>query len=821
MAEFELPRGTVTFLFTDIEGSTRLIEELGEDGYVQALAEHRRLLRNAFAARGGVEVDTQGDAFLYAFADPSEALAAAAEGQEALAVGRVMVRIGLHTGEARLTGEGYAGRELHRAARIAVCGHGGQIVVSAATRALVDADLTDLGEHRLKDFPEPVALFQLGREAFPPLKTISNTNLPRPASSFVGRQRERDELVDLLRDGTRLVTLSGPGGSGKTRLGIEAATELVPNFKAGVFWVGLAALREPAVVIETIAQTLGAKDGLAEDIAERELLLLLDNFEQLVEAAPELGQLLERCPNLKLLVTSRELLRIRGEVEYPVPPLAEPEAVELFCARSQLEPDEAIVELCRRLDELPLALELAAARTKVLSPAQILERLSQRLDLLEGGRDADPRQRTLRATIAWSHDLLDDRERDLFARLAVFRGGCTLEAAEQVAAADLNTLQSLVEKSLLRRTNDRFWMLETIREYARERLVESGLDAELRQRHAEHFVALGERWAREEETSGVRAEYFDLHASDDDNFRSALEWARDRGEGEMLVRLVAFLCAYWKIRGFLREYRTWVPLALERGSSPPLAYRKLLVDAAWQKFYAGDLDGAAALAAELRRRADEAQDTKHIMRAMTLSAVIAGETGDPAETRRHLIAVRDLAIEIGDRATEVTSTINLATFALNRGDFRAAVESSSAAVELCRELPPELVDETDVSAALLNLGWSALGLDDHALAADSFRESLSVARRLGAVGRIADSAEGLAAALIAGHQEERGAQLLGAAAALRHEIEMGARDDHDEQVHDRALADAQAALGDAAFAEAWTRGEAMTAEEIVAFSEAE
>jgi adenylate/guanylate cyclase family protein len=242
----ELPSGTVTLLFTDIEGSTRLIEELGEDGYVLALAEHRRLLRSAFSAHGGVEVDTQGDAFLYAFADPVGALAAAAQGQQALASGHVKVRMGMHTGAVHTTSEGYAGRELHRAARIAASGHGGQVVLSSATRALVDGDLTELGEHRVKDFVEPVALFQLGTERFPPLKTISNTNLPRPASSFVGREREREEVLGLLRNGSRLVTLSGPGGSGKTRLALEVGSELVGDFKAGVFWVGLAPLRDPA-----------------------------------------------------------------------------------------------------------------------------------------------------------------------------------------------------------------------------------------------------------------------------------------------------------------------------------------------------------------------------------------------------------------------------------------------------------------------------------------------------------------------------------------------------------------------------------------------
>src|SRR2546423_7750878 len=277
----DLPAGSVTLLFTDIEGSTRLIERLGEDGYVQALAEHRRLLRSALSEHGGVEVDTQGDAFLFAFVDPVEALAAAADGQEALASGPVLVRMGVHTGELQLTGEGYAGRELPRAAQIAASGHGGRVVVSAATWGLVDEELIELGEHHLKDFDEPVALFQLGSQRFPPLKTISNTNLPRPASSFIGRERELRELLHTIR-GARLVTLTGPGGSGKTRLAIEAAATLVPSYKAGVFWIGLAALRRPALVSETISQTLGAKDGLAEHIVACELLLLLDNLEQVI-----------------------------------------------------------------------------------------------------------------------------------------------------------------------------------------------------------------------------------------------------------------------------------------------------------------------------------------------------------------------------------------------------------------------------------------------------------------------------------------------------------------------------------------------------------
>src|SRR5947209_1840250 len=317
----ELPSGVVTFVFTDIEGSTRLLDEVGETRYEELLAQHRRTVRYAFSCQGGVEVDTQGDAFFYVFADAGSALQAAAEAQAALAGGPIAVRMGAHTGEARRGESGYVGREVHRAARIAAAGHGGQVIVSAATAETAAAELIALGEHRLKDFAEPVSLFQLGSDEFPPLKTVSNTNLPRPASSFVGRRHERDELVSLLSNGTRLLTLSGPGGAGKTRLALEAAAELVPAFKAGVFWVALAALRDPALVSETIAQTLGAKDGLAEHIGERELLLLLDNLEQVIEAAPELASLVEICPNLRLLITSRELLRVRGELEYAVPPL--------------------------------------------------------------------------------------------------------------------------------------------------------------------------------------------------------------------------------------------------------------------------------------------------------------------------------------------------------------------------------------------------------------------------------------------------------------------------------------------------------------------
>jgi predicted ATPase len=546
----DLPSGSVTFLFTDVEGSTKLLHELGAEEYAETLAEHRRILRQAFGAHGGVEVDTQGDAFFVAFPTAPAALAAAAEALEGLSAGSIRVRMGIHTGTAHVAEEGYIGADVHKGARIAAAGHGGQALLSKETRDLVDVDVTDLGEHRLKDFEGPVWIFQLGSTRFPPLKTISNTNLPRPASSFVGRNKELEDIAALLQDGARLLTLTGPGGSGKTRLALEAGAALVPEFRNGVFWIGLAPLRDPGLVLETVAETLGAKNGLADYIAERELLLLLDNLEQVVEAAPELASLVETCPSLRMLVTSRELLRVRGEVEYPVLPLAEPEAVELFCTRARAEPDETVHELCRRLDNLPLALELAAARAGVLSPGQILERLSTRLDLLKGGRDADPRQQTLRATIAWSYGLLIPEEQRLFARLAVFAGGCTLDAAEEVAAADLDTLQSLVDKSLLRHTDERFWMLETIREYAVEQLREREEKATIHGRHLDHYLALAERAYEEQLASESR--WAPIVEAEHDNIRAALDWAQD-GRPAAEAQLAGAVAPYWMLRGHAPE----------------------------------------------------------------------------------------------------------------------------------------------------------------------------------------------------------------------------------------------------------------------------
>ncbi|HJU37543.1 MAG TPA: adenylate/guanylate cyclase domain-containing protein [Gaiellaceae bacterium] len=472
----ELPRGTVTFLFTDIEGSTRLLDELGAEEYGNALAEHRRVLRGAFGRNGGVEVDTQGDAFFVAFPTAPGALEAAREAQDELGL---PVRMGLHTGTPLLTDEGYVGTDVHRAARIAAAGHGRQVLVSTATAALVDSsELRDLGEHRLKDLSAPERIFQLGDAEFPPLKTLYRTNLPIPATPFLGREHELGDVRELLvREDARLLTLTGAGGSGKTRLALHAAGEAAEAYPDGVWWVPLAPLADPADVGPAAARALGGGGTLPELVDGRRLLVLLDNFEHVVEAAPDVAAVLAECPRADVLVTSRERLRLQGEHVYPVPVLARAEARRLFVTRARaaqpdFEPDEHLDELCSRLDDLPLALELAAARTSLLSTEQLLERLGNRLDLLRGARDAETRQQTLRATIEWSYELLEPDERTLLAALSVFRGGWTLEAAEQVAGADLDLMQSLVDKSLVRRwESGRFGMLETIREFAAEQLT--------------------------------------------------------------------------------------------------------------------------------------------------------------------------------------------------------------------------------------------------------------------------------------------------------------------------------------------------------------
>jgi len=760
----ELPRGTVTFLFTDVEGSTRLLHELGAEGYAQALAEHRRVIRGACTAQGGVEVDTQGDAFFFAFPTAPGALAAAEAFTQELAFGPIRVRVGLHAGTPLVTDEGYVGDDVHFAARVAASAHGGQVVVSQATRDAVGADhsLTDLGEHRLKDIAEAVSIHQLGDGAFPPLKTISNTNLPQPASSFVGRERELEEVLARIDGGARLLTLTGPGGSGKTRLALEAAASLVPGYKAGVFWVGLSSLRDPALVTETISQTLGAKDDLADHIGERDMLLLLDNLEQVIDAAPELSALLEACPNLTLLVTSRELLRVQGEVEYPVPPLAPQDAIELFCARSQLESSEDITELCRRLDNLPLAVELAAARTTAVSPAQIVERLSKRLDLLKGGRDADPRQQTLRATIEWSYELLSPEEQRLFARLAVFAGGCTLEAAEEVADADLDTLQALVEKSLVRFTDGRYWMLETIREYAAAQLAGAcELDA-MFDRVGRFLLDLVESSPAARGAGPGQIEVFERLEAEHANVRTVVENAFVREKYGLVVQLA---------------YREWHFLASRgHGAEADAWFRRALPQAV--DVSAGDISLAAAAASEIARELRDFDRSE----ALKSSVVEAAREGEPEAKRllaSTLAELSDIALARSDVSAAREFAEEALRASLDPGRRTRAISSLASAtlaagdLDKAEELLMEVAEawkgrhDFNYAVALTFLGEVAERKGDRVEAGRRYRSALRGFADLRVVERAIECFVHLARLDAEAGNVERAGRLLGASSALR------------------------------------------------------
>ena len=588
----ELPTGTVTFLFTDIEGSTRLLHALGPEAYAEALAEHRRALRTAFAAHGGVEVDTQGDAFFVAFPTAPGAAAAALDGQGALAPGPIRVRMGVHTGTPTATSEGYVGVDVHRGARVAALAHGGQVLVTEATSALLDVtDMTDLGHHRLKDFDGPAHLLQLGAGRFPPLRTPGTVRLPTPATPFLGREHElHDAVTVVLARDPRILTILGPGGTGKTRFALELARLLAEEAEGGTHFVPLSTLRDAALVLPALAEALGADSAEPEAIVgrvgEKRTHVLLDNLEQLLPAAASpLAALVHAAPALRVLLTSREALQVAAETRFDLPPLTSDDAVAFFVARArsvdpQIEPSPSVTAVCERLDRLPLALELAAARTRLLTPDALLERLSARLDL-PALRDADPRHATLRATIEWSYDLLSPGEQALFADLAVFRAGCTLEAAEEVCGAELDMLASLIDKSLVRRRTDadgadRFWMLETIREFASARLGERGEPAtrELRARHAGRMLSIA-RSANLELGLEPTTPRFELVRPEIDDMRAALDWAIEAAP-ELAAELVVALEFFWVTQA-LTEGRRRTAELLSLGEAVPSPLRAKLL----------------------------------------------------------------------------------------------------------------------------------------------------------------------------------------------------------------------------------------------------
>jgi predicted ATPase/class 3 adenylate cyclase len=815
-----LPSGTVTFLFTDIEGSTRLLQEHGA-GYAQLVADHRRTLRDVFRRYEGVEVDTQGDSLFVAFARATDAVAAAGEAQDALGDGPVQVRIGIHTGEPIVTDEGYVGIDVHRAARVMSAAHGGQVIVSERTRSFLDDGLalTDLGLHRLKDLGRPEKLYQLGEREFPPLRSLDATNLPIASSPLLGRERELNELVTLLEDGARLVTITGTGGTGKTRLALQVAAELVGQGLDAVYWVPLAGVSDPELVLPEVAQVVGAREDLIEYLRGKRLLLVLDSLEHLLAAAPEVASLLAASNELRVLVTSRSPLRLSGEREYPLDPLPPHEAVTFFVERARavgrsLAPDATVDAICRRVDCLPLALELAAARTKLLTPETLLARLERALPLLTAGaRDAPERQRTLRATIEWSHDLLPEESKKLFARLSVFAGSFPLVASEEVCDADLDGLASLVDLGLLKPIgDDRFLMLETIREFAREQLESTGEAGECRRRHAESFRQLAEtayshRFDAEEEWSG-RLEL------DHDDLRAALEWCAEHDPGGGL-QLAGALGWFWLSHSHLAEGKRRLEDALARfeGAGPTRA--RALTWAGALSGWLGEVESGeakvregVALWHELHNE-EEAASALELLGWSLFHFLTAGRDEESLAAFEESLAIRR---QLGDRPGELRALAGVGQLLVAMGDVDRAEPLSLELLELSRGR-----DLRSEHFAHHYLADCALIRGDCALAAERYRESLRAALPLGDVVETSFEVQGVGMALAGQGDRARGIRLAAAGTAVLAELGVQISIAFWDALLERYIGSARAELGADGDA-AWEDGLQLPFDDAVALA---
>ena len=790
MADASLPTGTVTLLFTDIEGSTPLLQRLGDD-YAAVITEHNRIVAAAADGNGGSKVDAAGDGLFYSFPTARGGLAAAIRAQRDLTAHEwpvpadVRVRMGIHIGEPISADTGYVGIDVHRASRICSAGHGGQILVSEAVRTLVgsgmpaDVTLLDLGAHRLRGLDTPEHLYQVQAPGlateFPPVRSLDTipNNLPRQLSSFVGRAAEITEVEAQLGEAS-VLTLTGPGGVGKTRLALEVGARLAPAYDGGVWMVDLGSVVEGALVTDAVASTLNVTPSanmplmasVVTTVGEKRVLLIVDNCEHLLDAVVEtLDGLFQHCPNLQVLATSREALGIAGESLVHVPSLSLPaasvvdhdlatlatyDAVRLFLDRGRaavpgfaltVDNAAAVANICRRLDGIPLAVELAAARIRSLPPSQIAARLDQRFRLLSGGsRTALPRHRTLRATFDWSFDLLTESERTLLGRASVFSGSFSLDAAEEVCAGGpvlatemIDMLGRLIDRSLLLAdpsgSEARYRMLETIQEYAQEHLADSGEAERLRLLHRNWFVDLVER-ARPAFFSGaVQPAWIARLALDHENLQAALRWADEDPDGaDAELALASGLWRFWEVRGDLAEGSAWLGRALARVGGEVSARRAMA------------LTGAGILAA--RRGDHEASSTFHdaslmlyrelgdpvaVATACSNSASVAVERGDLDRARQLYGEAISLSREAGVLNGAAYSLINLADVATRQGDAGEADSLYAESIETFESIG----DRWGVAHATGKLAQAARRRGDRATARDRYRDAIAMHMQTG------------------------------------------------------------------------------------------
>jgi predicted ATPase/class 3 adenylate cyclase len=876
----EPPTGIVTFLFTDIEGSTELLQKLG-DGFRALQERHDEIIQAAIAAQGGHVVRTEGDAFFVTFQNPSQAVRAVVAAQRDLvgldwpSAQPLQVRMGLHTGHGVLGGGDYLGIDVHRAARIAAAASGGQILISDATRAMVQHDLPDgvalrdLGQHRLKDIAYPEHLFDLVIDglpgSFPAIRSLDvhPNNLPLQLSSFVGRADEIAQTVELLGS-HRLVTLTGPGGSGKTRLALQVAAEVLARFEDGVFFVDLVPVSDHTQVPSVLAQVLGMREQpkrglietLVDGLAAKDVLLLLDNFEHVLPAAWVAERLLGAAPRLRILVTSRAPLRIYGEQEQQVLPLALPdpdssaleflsrcEAVALFSERARTaqarfalteENARVVADVCARLDGLPLAIELAASQIKVLTPQAIRSRLAAGLDVIAAAaRNLPPRQRTLRATISWSCGQLTEPEQRLFARLSVFRGGASIEALHAVGNPGgdlgidtLEVLTSLIDNSLVRQTElpdgePRFGMLETIREYAAELLAAQQYSAPTERCHAEHFLALAHEGGPHL-TAVDQRRWLNRFEREHDNFQAAFGWTIMAGEPDRGMSAAAAMWRFWQQRGFLSVGRSWLERLLSGGEHKTAVVAKAHLAAGgiayWQRDYgAADqhYQEALVISRELDDRHGIADATYNL--AFVFAEELAAGKPDWASGQNSLRLLRDALAqfeELDDPAGVAKAKGNIAFYLAGQGDLDSAKPLLEEAIASYRQLG----DMFHLADALVGYGQGCQMLGQLEEARAPILEGLGLLDQADNLTGLSGALETLSILESAHGRHERAMRLLGAAQEIRRTVEGGYPMSASSLIGTDPVGDARKTIGDVAVDRALAEGRSMTRAEAVDYA---